>query len=173
MGYLRRIRVNKSISFSKMYVPAFSKSNFLDEPIHECVIVKEKYKKRCREAVENIFRRESTSAFARQYNLSYDEICAVAYYTVSLSNVGGNPKHDIFRNLNKALSTRNTEQLKIWGPFLRHFLSALNKLPDFTGKVFRAIDAAVPTKCRPGTQFQWTGFTSTSQQCGTFVKTHF
>jgi len=75
-------------------------------------------------------------------------------------------KKSPYRLLNNSLACRNTDELEHWKPFLFYLISALKKLPNFTGTVYRALDRPLQTlskQYKPGNSVVWVAFTSTSK----------
>jgi len=101
-----------------------------------------------------------------KFNLTHDECSAICYYTADARQFGGLLEKSPYRVLNNSLACRNTDELEHWKPFLFYLISALKKLPNFTGTVYRALDRPLQTlskQYKPGNSVVWVAFTSTSK----------
>jgi len=98
----------------------------------------------------------------QKYDLSDNEAGALFYYT---SNVAKKP---LFSSLNTQLATRVvTENFK---PYLHYLVSALKKLPNMSGKVFRGTETQLTRVSNlyvPGNKLVCVAFSSTSSDRNT------
>jgi len=104
-----------------------------------------------------------------KYNLSYDEACAITYYTseaVKILNVNYKDRSP-YRVLNRLLAERNSQDLDNWKPFIHFLIKGLNKLPNIETKVYRGINKRVSSdpmnQYKIGSQIVWVAFSSTSK----------
>jgi len=99
------------------------------------------------------------------YNLDYNETGALFYYT---SNT---PPNSLYSVLNSQLATRQVSDT--FKPFLFYLNSALRKLPNFKGTVFRGIDKPLTSISKlysKGKTIVWVAFSSTSKKKDEIVK---
>eukprot|EP01106_Pelomyxa_sp_JSP_P012007 TRINITY_DN3235_c0_g1_i3.p1 TRINITY_DN3235_c0_g1~~TRINITY_DN3235_c0_g1_i3.p1 ORF type:complete len:245 (-),score=81.58 TRINITY_DN3235_c0_g1_i3:231-965(-) len=98
-----------------------------------------------------------------KYHVTYDEACAIVYYSSDAGQLGGESSDSVYRVLNPILATRATAKIHLWRDFTVALISGLNKLPKHTGEVFRALDKRL-TKLSPqykvGNKAVWVAFTS-------------
>lgn len=83
--------------------------------------------------------------------LTLDESAAIYLYTMAIS---------FFSHLNKALRIGDREALKPWFPFLKLFITALQKLPSQEIPVWRAVSQNAPPDFKAGEIFFWWCFNS-------------
>jgi len=109
----------------------------------------------------------SVSEVMKNYDLTTDETCAIVYYSVDVRNFGGSVDNNPYRSLNMTLSSRNINDLELWKPFLYFLIKGLNKLPNVSCRVFRALDKPITSLSKQytkGKNIVWVAFTSTTQQ---------
>ena len=99
-----------------------------------------------------------------------DELFAVVVYTYD--NQSGEQPGNLFYELNNALRQRGAGRaalLQLWGGFLYYLLSALDKLTDTAGVVYRGYPdkAKVEEQYQVGRPIQWGAFSSTSTETTT------
>lgn len=102
----------------------------------------------------------------RLHNLTDDETGAIVYYTTDATKFGGKREDSPYFKLNNTLAFRKDKELQDWKPFLHFLLSGLQKLPNFTGTVYRALDKSLSSlskQYRAGSQVVWVAFTSTTK----------
>ncbi|CAF4842498.1 unnamed protein product [Rotaria socialis] len=95
--------------------------------------------------------------------LTLDESAAIYLYTMPIS---------FFYCLNKSLRAENREELKPWFPFLRLFMSALEKLPSSRTVVWRAISKNITTDINRNEIQTWWSVNSCSTD-GNLLKLYF
>ncbi|CAF4365249.1 unnamed protein product [Rotaria socialis] len=95
--------------------------------------------------------------------LTLDESAAIYLYTMPIS---------FFYCLNKSLRAENREELKPWFPFLRLFMSALEKLPSSRTVVWRAISKNITTDIKRNEIQTWWSVNSCSTD-GNLLKLYF
>lgn len=69
-----------------------------------------------------------------------------------------------YSKLNESLRAQNTSALKPWFPFLRFFLTALNKLPSCSTVVWRGVGDTVGDEFVEGIVDTWSGVNSCSSR---------
>jgi len=109
----------------------------------------------------------SVSEVMKNYDLTTDETCAIVYYSVDVRNFGGSVDDNPYRSLNTTLSSRNINDLELWKPYLYFLIKGLNKLPNVSCRVFRALDKPITSLSKQytkGKNIVWVAFTSTTQQ---------
>ena len=100
-----------------------------------------------------------------------DELFAVVVYTYD-NNQSGEQPGNLYYELNNALRQRGagrTAALQLWGGFLFYLLSALDKLTDTAGVVYRGYPDKdkVEEFYQVGRPIQWGAFSSTSTESTT------
>eukprot|EP00727_Mastigamoeba_balamuthi_P012550 m51a1_g7918 hypothetical protein (392) ;mRNA; r:216790-218444 len=106
----------------------------------------------------------SVPLLIRECGLTRDEVFALTVYTYDVSELGGDEDKNVFVQLNSVLRARGKE-LEPWRGYLYFINSALRKLPDYRGSVFRGSDN--PEAVGPyveATEITWSAFTSTSTE---------
>jgi hypothetical protein len=95
--------------------------------------------------------------------LNQQESAAIHLYTMQFS---GGPS--LYQILNQTLRDENREELKLWFPFLKLFITALYKLPSHSETVWRGVKGVdLSSKYEIGTKFVWWGVSS----CNTNINT--
>ena len=88
--------------------------------------------------------------------LTQDESASIYLYTMEF--IPGPSLHTI---MNQTLRMENRQQLRLWLPFLKLFLTALYKLPSQCETVWRGVrEIDISTKYRTGMKFPWWGVSS-------------
>jgi len=111
--------------------------------------------------------RKQASLF-NQYNLTENEIMAIALYTIDVSSLwlGNQPRcNNIFYQLNNVLRKRDSYEMKKWEGYIWYLQSALSKLPDVSLTVYRGIEAnheSILQNYKKGRKIQWSGYSSTT-----------
>ena len=90
----------------------------------------------------------------RKKLLMQDEMAAIYLYTMPII---------FFKKLNKTLRQGNRLQLESWLPFLKLFITALNKLDDYEGPVYRCVRRDIADQFNDGTDKTWLSFNSCSK----------
>lgn len=128
------------------------------------------YTKALRQIEENVKKHVKTSValeeLMKTMKLTEDECAAVCYYTADARKYNGPAEKSPYRVLNSVLASRNQGDLEVWKPFLFYLLSALAKLPNYSGTVYRAIDKpllSLSKQYKTGSNVVWPSFTSTSK----------
>ena len=97
------------------------------------------------------------------HGLTSDEYFAVAAYTYE---AGNNIQNSLFYHINNNLRQKTIEALSSLKPYLFYFITALEKIPPESAKVFRVVPVSdlreEMQKYFVGRKVQWTSFTSTS-----------
>ena len=86
-------------------------------------------------------------------SLTVNESAAIYLYTMS---------EEFYRNLNKALRNQNPSLLKKWHPYLKLFLTALNKLPSCSTTVWRGVPEQIGDEFEKGAVHTWSSVNSCS-----------
>mmetsp|Transcript_42424 Transcript_42424/g.79626 ORF Transcript_42424/g.79626 Transcript_42424/m.79626 type:complete len:704 (-) Transcript_42424:12-2123(-) len=84
------------------------------------------------------------------YNLTQDEISAIHLYTLPC----------LHANLNSVLRTADRTLAKPYFPYMRLLLTAMNKLPSFSGVLFRGVRGDLSTEYVKDREIYWWGFSS-------------
>eukprot|EP00727_Mastigamoeba_balamuthi_P008624 m51a1_g4384 hypothetical protein (410) ;mRNA; r:340243-343940 len=117
-----------------------------------------------RMAVHSFVAETQTVADAmRERGVTYDEACAIAYYSLDARSLCGSDEMNVYRALNAALAGRTHEGLAAWRDFSCHLAAGLRRLPAFSGTVFRGVDkplTRLSPQYRPGNRVVWVTFTS-------------
>jgi len=108
------------------------------------------------------------------HKLNKDELLAIAIYTSDVG-VNGKPEDNVYFQLNQALRSDNSEDRKIWDPYLSHFQSALAKIPDEVTVAFRGVGvssfASIKTYgVQPGNRTQTRAFVSASRSASSAME---
>jgi hypothetical protein len=101
-----------------------------------------------------------------EYGLKDDECMAIVYYTIDISRFGEPQRENLYRALNTNLAKRDTKNLEPWQDYLFLLLSALNKLPNFSGEVFRGLKEEITSLSKLYQQHNnvcWVALTSTTK----------
>ena len=69
---------------------------------------------------------------------------------------------EFYRKLNDALRSQNPFALKLWFPFLKLFLTALNKLPSGSTTVWRGVGDTIGNEFKDGAVHTWSSVNSCS-----------
>eukprot|EP00727_Mastigamoeba_balamuthi_P005487 m51a1_g1558 hypothetical protein (667) ;mRNA; r:28795-31883 len=91
----------------------------------------------CLAAQAQIRSKETASRIIEGRWLTDDEVLALIIYTAET----GSPESrecNVYWNLNEALMRRSSSELHAWRDYLWYLMSALGKLPDYAGDVYRA-----------------------------------
>ena len=94
--------------------------------------------------------------FPSEHGLTRDESAAIYIYTMDWGD------HSLFLLLNAALRIEDRSVLKPWFGYLKLFDTALQKLPDHRGNIWRGINADIIDNYRAGMQLTWWSFASCS-----------
>ena len=96
--------------------------------------------------------------------LTFDEILAIVSYTFDIGALG--PREDnLYFKLNQSLRKRNGNELIIWRDYIYYLLSALDKVPKYSGHVTRGIDIELPKeKYSKNKNVVWNAFSSCSKK---------
>jgi len=97
-------------------------------------------------------------------SLTFDEILAIVSYTFDIGALG--PREDnLYFKLNQTLRKRNGNELIIWRDYIYYLLSALDKVPKYSGHVTRGIDIELPKeKYSKNKNVVWNAFSSCSKK---------
>jgi Ran GTPase-activating protein (RanGAP) involved in mRNA processing and transport len=91
-------------------------------------------------------------------SLTSDESAAIHLYTMELKN------EPLYSLLNQLLRDRDRRKLKPWFSYLKLFLTALFKLPSYSGKiVWRGVKKDLHSKYHRGEKYTWWAFSSCTQ----------
>ena len=99
-----------------------------------------------------------------------DELFALVAYTYDTKSGEDEPAGELYYELNTALRKRKDDERKktlaMWGGFLFYLLSALSKLADVKGVVYRGYPdkATVLKQYEVGRPIQWGAFSSASRE---------
>jgi len=104
-------------------------------------------------------------SYSNPHQLSTDEILAIRYFTYGCGKTEMEKSTYLYFHLNKALQSKDPEQIKVWNPFVKFLESALAKVPDTKQIAYRGI----PTKeelpnYTSNRDINWIGFTSMSSK---------
>ena len=105
--------------------------------------------------------------------LSDDEALAVVLFTYDLGLNSDDPDgaDNFFVQLNELLRLREPATVRAIRPYLFFLFSALDKLPQHTGTVYRGIPASgleiIQNRYHVGTEIWWSAFTSTTTNLNT------
>ncbi|CAF1035996.1 unnamed protein product [Adineta ricciae] len=91
------------------------------------------------------------------HGLTHDEAASITIYTMEMDG------NSLYRVLNKALRSENRDHIKPWLPYLKLFMTALNKLPSYQGVVWRGIQMDISNAYQRGTRGVWWGVTSATK----------
>ncbi|CAF1360606.1 unnamed protein product [Adineta steineri] len=89
-------------------------------------------------------------------DLTLNESAAIYMYTLEFDS----GEHSLYRVLNQTLCGESRSALEPWLPYLKLFLTALNKLPSYQGFVYRAVKENKSNTYRPGKTRMWWSFMS-------------
>jgi len=119
--------------------------------------------KHCETACDSVMSSPAAKELVAAYGLTRDEVFSIVIYTFDLGYLGKTSENFYFQ-LNEMLRLRASEEMNAILAYLHIILSALRKLPDFKGIVYRGNDsrAIVAQEYTTGRQIFWSGFTSTS-----------
>lgn len=92
--------------------------------------------------------------FPSEHNLTREESAAIYLYTMQTSFYG---------ELNKTLRQKNRKEIEPWFPFLKLFNSALDKLPDYRGVLWRGVNINLSKEFKGDKVYTWWPFTSCSE----------
>ena len=88
--------------------------------------------------------------------LTQDESAAIHLYTIQMHT-----GPSLYQVLNQSLRAENRKELTPWFPYLRLFLTALEKLPSLEGNVWRGVrEINISSKYTKGMQFHWRNVSS-------------
>jgi len=96
-----------------------------------------------------------------QAKLEERYIKALLYYT---NNYSPEENVHLYKFLNRSLANRKPPREYL--DYIYYLLEAASKLPDYTGKVYRAMDTAVRAETYQNTKVRWVAFSSTSKRIG-------
>ena len=100
-----------------------------------------------------------------RHGLTADEAAALTLYTM---------EGDFYRRLNELLRARERSGLQPFYPFLRLMLEARDKLPKYSGVVWRGVQGVDLRDVFPkGKEFYWWAFSSTSKELSTLQSPQF
>jgi hypothetical protein len=88
--------------------------------------------------------------------LTQNELAAIQIYTMRFSE----EQNSIYLLLNQDLRSESRNGLKKWFPYLKLFLQALNKLPSYTGTVWRGARVDTTQQYKVGQTGIWWGASS-------------
>jgi hypothetical protein len=88
--------------------------------------------------------------------LTQDESASIQIYTMESTN----HKESLYYNLNKALRKEDRQQLIPYFAYLKLILTALWKLPSFSGRVWRGVNGDLTKDFREDDTLVWWGFSS-------------
>jgi len=96
-------------------------------------------------------------------NLSDDELLAISLYTYDLK-LNGKREDNFYYIFSNILRKRNISDLENWKGFIYYFQSALSKLPNFTGSVYRGVPFSpnVIQNYTLNRRIHWSAFSSAS-----------
>uniref|UniRef100_A0A7S4DQ46 NAD(P)(+)--arginine ADP-ribosyltransferase n=1 Tax=Lotharella globosa TaxID=91324 RepID=A0A7S4DQ46_9EUKA len=91
------------------------------------------------------------------HDLSADEMAALHLYTQECG---------LYRRLNQALRAPSRKGVKAFFPYLRLLLPALERLPKFSGKLYRGVQEDLRAMYPPGKKVTWWGVSSCTPKLG-------
>ncbi|CAF1513992.1 unnamed protein product [Adineta ricciae] len=94
--------------------------------------------------------------YPNDYGLTHDESASIYVYTMEWGD------ESLYRLLNKSLRDQNRNALTIWFPYLKLFDTALDKLPNFKGNVWRGVLNDIGKNFKKDEKFTWWSFNSCS-----------
>lgn len=101
--------------------------------------------------------------------LTQDESASIHLYTMEFQ-----PGPSLYRVLNRTLRSRDRGALTPWFLYLRLFLTALNKLPSHSCKVWRGMRGVdIVSRYKQGESFVWWGVSSTTESLGVIESQNF
>ena len=89
-------------------------------------------------------------------DLTSDEAASIQLYSMQWPPM----ENTLYIHLNRALWTTNRQALRPWFPYLKLFLTALNKLPSSRTTVWRGVQGDLRPKYRKGQSVIWWGISS-------------
>jgi hypothetical protein len=98
-------------------------------------------------------------SYRDRYGLTENEATAIAYYTLDAKDA---TSKKLYATLNRTLASR--KKYSGWVPYLYFLLSGLQKLPDYKGVVYRAVNIQLTGSSlyQEGNDIVWVALTSTS-----------
>jgi len=101
------------------------------------------------------------------YNLSPNEAGAIIYWTIcGKKHLSIDKKESVYKLLNDSLLTRIDKLVNAWKPYIYFLLKGLDKMPTFTGNVYRGISEKITTSSTQyfvGNHLIWITVTATSK----------
>lgn len=94
--------------------------------------------------------------YPSEHKLTRDESASIFIYTMEWG------EQTLYRVLNAALRNENRQALKIWFPYLKLFMSALEKLPTVKETVWRGVPRAMGKDFARDQEFTWWSMNSCS-----------
>eukprot|EP01103_Thecamoeba_quadrilineata_P002505 TRINITY_DN12456_c0_g1_i1.p1 TRINITY_DN12456_c0_g1~~TRINITY_DN12456_c0_g1_i1.p1 ORF type:complete len:462 (+),score=15.55 TRINITY_DN12456_c0_g1_i1:106-1491(+) len=143
-----------------------------DIKIHDCVKLavgdllwnSDVYQNIYRDIKEHIKNNEEVQkALKKSPKLTKAEICSLLYFT---SDTFDEKVASVYQLLNRALTSRNSQNLEVWLPFLYYMYEAKKHLPHYQGVVYRGIRSSITTMSSHyfhGNCVVWPAFSSTSK----------
>ena len=131
---------------------AISKVPMLSEIVEDCEKILEK----------TVLKRVIASQMIKTQGLTRDEVLAMVIYSYDVRPLGGAEEENLYLQFNNALRERGKD-FTAWYGFLYYLKSALKKLPEFKGTVFRGSNN--PKTAAPYSQstlVTWSAFSSAS-----------
>ena len=130
------IASNKSVN--KSTTPVQSNQKLIDPDIQTKIRIA---KKRCKNVKDG---------------LSQDESCAIQVYTMEATK----SEQSLYYNLNQTLRKKDRGQLTPYLLYMKLLLTALWKLPSFSGHVWRGVNGDLSKDFQKGETIVWWGFSS-------------
>jgi len=89
-------------------------------------------------------------------HLTTDESASIMLYSLEWEP----RENSLYILLNNALRAEDHEKLKTWHPYLKLFISSLEKLPTITQTIYRGVKMDLSAQYPQGKTFVWWGFSS-------------
>jgi len=165
----RKGDIPKYTKTQPLILPAFSISSNID--IHESISIAmgQLWNNNIKQSFKNLIENHlsNISDVVNFYGLDKNESLCIIYYTVDAQHIKINETREksVYKELNSALSGRDTPRLEKWKPYLYYLMRGLKKLPSETGTVYRGWDLQLTHKTERyhvGNSVIWPAFTSTS-----------
>ena len=102
-------------------------------------------------------------------NLTVDESAAIQLYTMESAT----EQESLFYALNSVLRLADRRELKPFLFFLKLLIGALEKLPSFSGLVYRGVNGNISSNYMKGKKLTWWGFSSCTRSLDVLSKDEF
>eukprot|EP00727_Mastigamoeba_balamuthi_P004281 m51a1_g13850 putative uracil-dna glycosylase (591) ;mRNA; r:570529-572604 len=117
----------------------------------------------CETVCKSVCETGEAAELIRRHGLTNDEVLAVVLYTYD-TGLLGKPSSDgnFYFQLNEVLRLRNSAEMRALQGYLYYFNSALRKLPDYKGVVYRGNSAVdiVRSEYSMGREIYWSSYSS-------------